>query len=481
LGDNPTENTLVTGEPGGSGTSGAAGSTTDSVGNLVESAVVAAARKYSERWKPPTGSVQISLAPQEVGGAEARWRVDGGAWQASYAIISELPVGPHKISFRPLSDWTKPSDMTLNIVRKKTTTAKGEYKAIEKGTVRVIIEPEELLEFNPQWRVDNNPWQNSGATMEGIFAGRHAITFKNVPEWNVPPPINVLVAHEELTEETGTYILKPVGSLTVTLGPEGALGVQAQWKVDNGPWQKSGATLDKIAVGSHQVHAQQINEWWKPDPVEVEIKEDQTTEVSISYEPVLYGSVHVDIIPEAAAKAGVQWRIDNNAWQDSNSIDERVVVGSVHKLQFNPVPDWEPVEAVDVEVVERQLARFIVEFTQQTPPPPSGLSIKTTLAYVGKPHLGKAWISLSDKSIKVYSVGDEIVDYKIESITAGEVHFTRQGYKYALRVPIPQIGVVPKGVVLPKADEIRDEREEEPPPREIGLPIRPPGSVGRIR
>jgi len=483
LGNQSAESTLTAGEPDGSGSAGAAGSMADGLGNVKETVLVAAARKYSERWKPPTGSVQISLAPDDIAGDQARWRVDGGEWQKSNAMVSELPVGKHKISFKPISEWTKPSDMTLNVARKKTSTARGVYHVIEKGSVRVIIEPEELLEFKPQWRVDNNPWQDSGATMEGVLAGQHSVTFKNIPDWNVPRPIPVVVAHEQRAEATGIYVLKPVGSLTVTLGPEEALSAQAEWRIDNGPWQKSGVTLNKIAVGPHQVHARQIAEWWQPDSLDVVIKEDETTEASIGYEPVLYGSVFVDIIPAEAAEAGVQWRIDANAWQDSNTVDDRVVVGPVHKLYFNPGQQWEEMDSVDVEVVEGQLARFIVEFTEKPPPPPPGLSIQTTLAYTNKPHLGQAWIkSLADKRYKVYSVGDEIVEYKVESITPGEVIFSKRGFKYALQVPVPQIGVAPKGVTVPPQEEQRNRREmAEPPPGERrGLPIRPPGSGERV-
>ncbi|MCP4712158.1 MAG: hypothetical protein GY869_26340 [Planctomycetes bacterium] len=483
LGDIPTDSTLVTGEPGSDGAAGTTGSVTDSQGNLVESALVSVTRKYSERWKPPAGSVQINLAPSDVDSDQARWRVDGGAWQASNAIVSELPIGPHRISFKPLSEWIKPLDMTLNVARKKTTTAKGEYKAIEKGSIRVIIVPEELLELKPQWRVDNNPWQNSGATVEGILVGRHAITFKDLPDWNIPEPINAVVTHEQLTEATGTYVLKPVGSLTVTLGPETVLDAQAEWKLDNGPWQKSDATINKIAVGRHRVQAKQISEWWQPDSIDVEITEDETTVASINYEPVLYGSVLVKIIPEAAAQSGIQWRIDQNPLQGSGLIDDRVIAGQAHKLQFIPTPDWEPVDSVDVELIEGQLARYTVEFTQKTPPPPVGLTIKTTLAFTGKPLLGSAWIkTLSDKGYKLYFVGEEIAEYKIESITPGQVHFSKRGFKYILNVPLPQVGVEPTGVAPPETDEQGRGRGELPPGERGGRrrnPIRPPGSDGK--
>jgi hypothetical protein len=44
-----------------------------------------------------------------------------------------------------------------------------------------------------------------------------------------------------------------LGSLQVTLAPAGAVSAGAQWQVDGGAWQSSGATVSGLAPGSHTV------------------------------------------------------------------------------------------------------------------------------------------------------------------------------------------------------------------------------------
>jgi len=46
-----------------------------------------------------TGSLQVTILPQAAIDAGAQWRVDGGAWRASGAIVTELTPGAHVVEF----------------------------------------------------------------------------------------------------------------------------------------------------------------------------------------------------------------------------------------------------------------------------------------------------------------------------------------------------------------------------------------------
>jgi hypothetical protein len=54
------------------------------------------------------------------------------------------------------------------------------------------------------------------------------------------------------------------GSLKVTITPAGAINAGAQWQVDGGPWQKSGATVGNLSVGNHTVSFKTNRGWVTP-------------------------------------------------------------------------------------------------------------------------------------------------------------------------------------------------------------------------
>jgi Leucine-rich repeat (LRR) protein len=76
---------------------------------------------------PPTGVLQVTIAPPAVVTAGARWQVDGGAFQDSGATVSDLVVGNHLLSFSAVSDWITAADQTVAISDGMTTAAIGVY------------------------------------------------------------------------------------------------------------------------------------------------------------------------------------------------------------------------------------------------------------------------------------------------------------------------------------------------------------------
>jgi len=63
-------------------------------------------------------------------------------------------------------------------------------------------------------------------------------------------------------------IQRTSGSLQVTLHPPEAVSIGAQWNVDGGPWQSSGATVDNLSPGVHTVNYKAIDEGWMTLPSE---------------------------------------------------------------------------------------------------------------------------------------------------------------------------------------------------------------------
>ncbi|MFZ2630165.1 MAG: BACON domain-containing carbohydrate-binding protein, partial [Desulfosalsimonadaceae bacterium] len=74
-----------------------------------------------------TGSLIVTLTPQEAINAGAQWRVDSGAWQNSGATVSKLTIGSHTVNYKPITGWTAPADQAVTIVNDPAATKIGIY------------------------------------------------------------------------------------------------------------------------------------------------------------------------------------------------------------------------------------------------------------------------------------------------------------------------------------------------------------------
>ena len=78
-----------------------------------------------------------------------------------------------------------------------------------------------------------------------------------------------------------------VGSISVTLSPQGAIDSGAQWRVDGGSWQNSGATVNSLSVGSHTVEFSSISGWTAPSSQIIDVYANTTTTVQATYSPII--------------------------------------------------------------------------------------------------------------------------------------------------------------------------------------------------
>ncbi len=78
----------------------------------------------------------------------------------------------------------------------------------KQGSVLVTINPADAVTDGAQWRLDGGAWQNSGATVSGLSASDHTITFKEVDGWYAPDPATASVTAGETTTLTAAYLVK---------------------------------------------------------------------------------------------------------------------------------------------------------------------------------------------------------------------------------------------------------------------------------
>jgi hypothetical protein len=87
--------------------------------------------------------------------------------------------------------------------------------------------------------------------------------------------------------ERPAVLWNSAASLEVTIGPPGAVSAGAQWQVDGGMWQNSGATVHFFWAGSHTVAFSTVSGWITPTSQGVKVGANQTTMAAGTYMPVV--------------------------------------------------------------------------------------------------------------------------------------------------------------------------------------------------
>jgi hypothetical protein len=293
----------------------------------------------------PTGSLQVTIAPQEAIDAGAQWRVDGGVWQDSNDIEIGLAAGYHNVEYKPLASWNTPDSETVYIIHNQTTNTTGTYDK-QAGSLQVIILPPEVNDIGAQWRVDGGPWHDSNDIETDLLVGTHRIDFNDITGWNKPANKNIQIYDDQTTITYGIYV-REKGSLQVTIFPPEANDANARWRVDGGPWHDSNDIVTNLIEGMHTIDFKPISNWKEPNSQTVQINDDQTTITSGTY--LQAGSLQVTISPQEAIDANAQWRVDGGTWRDSNDIETNLVVGS-HTVEFKPLPDFNEPNSQTVQI-----------------------------------------------------------------------------------------------------------------------------------
>jgi hypothetical protein len=162
---------------------------------------------------------------------------------------------------------------------------------------------------------------------------------------------------------SGTYVQQK-GSLQVTISPQAAIDVGAQWRVLGGTWRNSGYTKTGLLVGSYTVEYSVVAGWNEPNSQTVQINDGQTTTTSGAYTQQT-GSLQVTISPQAAIDAGAQWRVDGGTWHNSGYTETNLVVGS-YTVEYSVVAGWNEPNSQTIQINDGQTTNTSGTYVQQT-------------------------------------------------------------------------------------------------------------------
>jgi surface antigen len=249
----------------------------------------------------PTGSVRVTLTPAQANG---QWNLDGGAYQNSGAILSNITVGNHTVTFKNVANWTAPTAQTVAIVANQTKDLTAAYVCSNKA---IIIATPLSGTFTAGQNITVN-WgasacisslvnielantncggigatgilrlntANDGSEIVTIPTDLAAGTYKvKIYEAN---PTGTLYS---ICTNTTITIVPPMGSVRVSLTPAQANG---QWSLDGGTYQNSGAILSNVSVANHVISFKPVANYITPASQTIAVVANQTKEVSAVYD-----------------------------------------------------------------------------------------------------------------------------------------------------------------------------------------------------
>jgi len=283
-----------------------------------------------------TATLRGDILPRQAVDAGAQWSADFGPWQAAGTSVTGLRDGSRIVSFSDLAGWITPDYQYVTVAAGQTAATTGIYVSTS-GSVTVDIQPQQARDAGAQWRVDGGAWQAPGDTVIDLGNGTHTVDFSDVAGWTTPAGRSVTTSTSQAATTTGTYA-STTGALCVTIEPQAARDAGAQWRVDGGAWQASGATVSGLSLGPHSIEGGDAPGWTTPATATAIVAAGQTATQTLSYAPAT-GSLSVTIRPQRAVNAGAQWRVDAGPWQDSGTT-LRLIAPGQHTIAYAPVRGW---------------------------------------------------------------------------------------------------------------------------------------------
>ena len=83
----------------------------------------------SSAAKQQQSAIRVDISPPQAVTAAGQWRVDGGTWQNSGAVVVGLTAGLHGLSFKPTAGWTAPTNRFVQLIAGQTNLSTGLYES----------------------------------------------------------------------------------------------------------------------------------------------------------------------------------------------------------------------------------------------------------------------------------------------------------------------------------------------------------------
>ncbi len=195
------------------------------------------------------GDLTVNLSPAAAVAAGAQWSVDGGAtWYNSGATAVNLLAGRQYYTFKPVSGYVVPDSIYTTVIAGTNVTRSPASYAALPGSIAVTLTPAGAVAAGAAWSLDGGTnWNDSGATVQGLYVKNYAITFAAAAGYVAPAATNYALAAGEAAGLSGTYEeILPVGA--------DCIRSQGFDSLDVHPWNWSVVYLDNNGSATNLDH-----------------------------------------------------------------------------------------------------------------------------------------------------------------------------------------------------------------------------------
>ncbi len=134
------------------------------------------------------GILSVTLLPEAVRNAGAQWRVTGGEWRDSGAMLASTD-GERMVKFKPIPGWIAPEETSVMVLRNITNNYPFTYTR-ETGTVEIKV-----TAAAAEWTLtdsDGGIYEGMGTvTLNQIPSGPLSLTWKPLEGYGAPTPATV--------------------------------------------------------------------------------------------------------------------------------------------------------------------------------------------------------------------------------------------------------------------------------------------------
>ena len=229
------------------------------------------------------GGLQVNIQPIGTPMQTGLWTVDGSGSYTNGTTTNLTMTGTHSLTFSAVSGYTTPTTQSVTVTNGTTNVVTAVYLNPTSGNLQVSMGPDAANAAGARWEVDSNGiWLATGIATN-LPPGSHTISYSNVSGWTTPSNHTVTIGTGVLARVTGTYAVAPAGALQVNLSPAGAVTAGAQWQVDGGALQSSGAVVAGLNAGNHAVAFKPVSGWLTPGGQTPSVTGGTTNTISGTY------------------------------------------------------------------------------------------------------------------------------------------------------------------------------------------------------
>ena len=247
--------------------------------------------------------VRVNFTPPEVLPFNPRWRLDGGEWQSSGAMVSTT-IGSHTLSFNYIPNlWAAPAPMQISASLPDATMTHTVQWTRQKGTVIINAQPAAA----PWSFVDGDGVAHTGtgsAEVADVPTGTCTLSWQDLPTWTKPSPDTQSLFLYPNASVVFYGVYAPVigegrADVTVNIEPAEVVPAGARWRANGGTWQDSGVTV-AIPDGDGTVSFLDVAGWTKPATITQFFNRNTATTFTGTYARQK-GGVIVDVEPNGAS------------------------------------------------------------------------------------------------------------------------------------------------------------------------------------